>query len=222
MASHKPTTERHVDSDGVTRIESRRTGGGSWIVGLALGFTVLCLALSAWLVLSPGTATGEDGEPPRPPENTPPRASAPPPSTAPRPAQPTVRPEVQPVVQQTSATSPQPEPQQPPMTQDAEDTGPAEGIKLYRPGTKPLKQGIIVPDDFEVPQGYMRHYQTTDDGQMQKPILMFHPDYKPVDSNGQPVELPANRVVPPELAPPGMPIDILELPKGPEGVEPIP
>lgn len=220
MASHKPTTEQHVDSDGVTRIQSRRTGGGSWLVGLALGFTVLCLALSAWLVLAPATATGEDGEPPRPPEHTPPRASAPPSSTP----RPTVRPAVQPVTQQgsASATSPQPEPQQPPMTQDVEDTGPAEGIKLFRPGTKPLKQGIIVPDDFELPPGYLRHYQTTDNGEMQKPILMFHPDYKPVDSNGQPVELPASRVVPPEMAPPGMPIDILELPKGPEGVEPIP
>jgi hypothetical protein len=108
------------------------------------------------------------------------------------------------------------------MTQDAEPSGPAEGLGLFRPGTKPLKQGLIVPEDFELPPGYMRHYQTTDNGQMQKPILMFHPDHKPVDSNGQPVELPANRVVPPEMAPPGMPLDILELPEGPEGVEPIP
>ena len=108
------------------------------------------------------------------------------------------------------------------MPQEAEPSGPAEGINLYRPGTKPIKQGIIVPDDVELPPGYVRHYQTTDDGQMQKPILMFHPDHKPVDSEGKPVELPANRVVPPELAPPGMPIDILELPQGPEGVEPIP
>jgi hypothetical protein len=68
----------------------------------------------------------------------------------------------------------------------------------------------------------MRHYQTTDDGQRVKAILMFHPDYQPKDASGQPVELPSNRVVPPEMAPPGLPIDILELPEGPEGVEPIP
>jgi hypothetical protein len=99
---------------------------------------------------------------------------------------------------------------------------PAEGIHLFRPGTKPLKQGIIVPEDFELPPGYVRHYQATDRGERVKPILMFHPDHKPVDSNGNPVELPASRVVPPEMAPPGMPIEILELPGGPEGVEPIP
>jgi hypothetical protein len=217
MASQNPTTERHVDPDGVTRIESRRTGSGTWIVGLALGFTVLCLVLSAWLVLSPGTATGEDGESPRPLEHEPPRASAPP-RISPRPM-------TQPVAQQQApATPPQPEPQgeAPAMTQDAESSGPAEGLGLFLPGTKPLKQGLIVPENFELPPGYMRHYQTTDNGQMQKPILMFHPDYKPVDSNGQPIELPANRVVPPEMAPPGMPLDILEPPEGPEGVEPLP
>jgi hypothetical protein len=218
MTARKPTTERHVDDDGVTRIETRSTGG-TWLVGLALGFTVLCLALSAWLVLSPGTATGGDDESPRPPEHEPPRASAPPRTST----RPEARPQGQPVAQQVPSTSPQPESQQEPaVTQDTEPSGPAEGIGLYRPGTKPLKQGIIVPENFELPPGYMRHYQTTDDGQMQKPILTFHPDYKPVDSNGQPIELPANRVVPPEMAPPGMPIDILELPEGPEGVEPIP
>jgi hypothetical protein len=103
-----------------------------------------------------------------------------------------------------------------------EAAGEKTGLALFRPGTKPLKQGIIVPEDFELPPGYMRHYQTTDDGQRVKAILMFHPDYQPKDASGQPVELPSNRVVPPEMAPPGLPIDILELPEGPEGVEPIP
>ncbi|WP_331119010.1 hypothetical protein [Archangium sp.] len=108
------------------------------------------------------------------------------------------------------------------MAQDAPPSGPAEGINLYRPGTEKLKQGIIVPEDFELPPGYVRHYQSTDKGEGVKPILMFHPDYKPVDSSGKPVELPESLVVPPELAPAGMPIEILELPEGPEGVEPIP
>ena len=101
-------------------------------------------------------------------------------------------------------------------------SGGAEGIGLYRPGAKPIKQGIVVPENFELPPGYVRHYQATDNGERVKPILMFHPDYKPTDANGQPVELPESRVVPPEMAPPGMPIDILEMPEGPEGVEPIP
>ena len=109
------------------------------------------------------------------------------------------------------------------MAQDpTPPSGGAEGIGLYRPGTKPIKQGIVVPENFELPPGYVRHYQATDNGERVKPILMFHPDYKPTDSNGRPVELPSNRVVPPELAPPGMPIEILDVPTGPEGVEPIP
>ena len=36
------------------------------------------------------------------------------------------------------------------------------------------------------------------------PILMFHPDYEFVDDNGDPIELPENRIVPPELVPPGL------------------
>jgi hypothetical protein len=90
--------------------------------------------------------------------------------------------------------------------------GPA-GIALFPPpGTNPPKSGIIVPDDFAVPPGYVRHYQTTDDGRELKPILMFHPDYQFVDENGNPLEIPADGVVPPDMAPPGLPIEILDVP----------
>ena len=214
MASQPPTHERHVDPDGVTRIQKKRTGTGTWLVWLALGVTALCLVLSAWLVSSPGPVP-DSGEPVRVAENRPapsPTRSAP---TAPRP-------EVRPIPAQGS-TEARPTPQEAAdMAQDSEPSGPAEGINLYRPGTKKLKQGIIVPEGFELPPGYLRHYQSTDNGEGVKPILMFHPDYKPVDSKGQAVEIPESRVVPPELAPAGMPIEVLELPEGPEGVEPIP
>ena len=40
---------------------------------------------------------------------------------------------------------------------------------------------------------------------------MFHPDYHPVDEHGDPIALPADRIVPPDMAPPGMPIEMLEL-----------
>jgi len=206
MGSQPPTYERHVDRDGVTRIQRKSTGSGTWIVWLALGFTVVCLSLSAWLVSSPGPVPNPQEVPPPTPRHPAPKAAPP----APRPA-------TQPTAQRA-----EPELQHAPAARDVAPSGGAEGLGLYRPGTKPLKQGIIVPEDFELPPGYVRHYQATDTGERVKPILMFHPDYKPVDSNGTPVELPANRVVPPEMAPPGMPIDILELPEGPEGVEPIP
>ncbi|HEX8826145.1 MAG TPA: hypothetical protein VF794_39940 [Archangium sp.] len=214
MASQPPTDERHVDRDGVTRIQKKRTGQGTWLVWLALGVTALCLVLSAWLVSSPGPV----------PDTSEPASVAAPSPTRSAPQEP---PATRPVVRPTSVQSPRPDasvpaPQEPAMAQDAPPSGPAEGINLYRPGTEKLKQGIIVPEDFELPPGYVRHYQSTDKGEGVKPILMFHPDYKPVDSSGKPVELPESLVVPPELAPAGMPIEILELPEGPEGVEPIP
>ncbi|MBM4385287.1 MAG: hypothetical protein FJ091_18195 [Deltaproteobacteria bacterium] len=84
------------------------------------------------------------------------------------------------------------------------------GIGLFPPpGTDPVKIGIVVPDDFPLPEGYLRHYQVTDDGQPMPAILMFHPDYELLDARGQPVPLPENRVVPAELAPPGLAIEML-------------
>lgn len=92
-------------------------------------------------------------------------------------------------------------------------TGEHPGMKLFPPaGTKPIQRGILVPDDFELPPGYVRHHQATDDGQRVPAILKFHPDYDWLDSEGHPISLPADRVVPPELAPPGLPIRMLEPP----------
>ncbi|HVN85422.1 MAG TPA: hypothetical protein VMW17_11300 [Candidatus Binatia bacterium] len=101
--------------------------------------------------------------------------------------------------------------------------GEPSGIALFPPpGTKPIKRGIVVPDGFELPPGYVRHYQTTDEGQQLAPILMFHPDYQPLDEHGVPIPVPADRVVPPELAPAGMPIHMLEPPGTPSGMDHTP
>ncbi len=90
------------------------------------------------------------------------------------------------------------------------------GITVFPlPGTKPVKRGLVVPDDFPLPEGYVRHYQTTDDGEQLPPILMFHPDYDFVNERGEPIAVPADRVVPFELAPPGLPnrtLDVFERP----------
>lgn len=97
-----------------------------------------------------------------------------------------------------------------PMLQAA---GEREGIAAFPvPGTDPPKAGLVVPDDFVLPEGYVRHFQATDDGERLPPILMFHPDYDFVDASGNVVALPDDGVVPPELAPPGLPLDPLELP----------
>jgi hypothetical protein len=81
------------------------------------------------------------------------------------------------------------------------------------PGTKKIKPGIVVPDDFELPPGYVRHFQATDKGEMLQAILVFHPDYELVDENGNPIPVPADRVVPPEMAPPGLAVEMLEVPE---------
>jgi hypothetical protein len=88
-----------------------------------------------------------------------------------------------------------------------------DGIAVFPPpGTDPPRSGIVVPDDWPLPEGYVRHYQSTDDGEPLPPILMFHPDYTFVDEAGNPVAVPEDRIVPPELAPPGLPIRMLEIP----------
>ena len=94
--------------------------------------------------------------------------------------------------------------------------GETTGIAAFEPpGTDPPKAGIVVPDDFPLPEGYVRHYQADDDGNQLPAILMFHPDYEFVDEGGTPVALPESRVVPPELAPSGLPIRMLDVPPPP-------
>ncbi len=80
------------------------------------------------------------------------------------------------------------------------------------PGTRPPLVGLAVPEGFELPAGYVRHHQATDDGQRIEAILMFSPDYQWFDAAGQPIQLPPDRVVPPELAPPGLPIRRIVVP----------
>ena len=80
------------------------------------------------------------------------------------------------------------------------------------PGTRPPLIGLAVPEDFVLPEGYVRHHQATDDGQRIEPILMFSPDYEVVDAAGKPIAIPEDRVVPPELAPPGLPIRRIVIP----------
>lgn len=93
------------------------------------------------------------------------------------------------------------------------EAGIHEGLGAFNPpGTSPPLQGLAVPDDFELPEGYVRHHQVTDEGEPIEPILMFSPDFEFYDESGNLVELPADRVVPPELAPPGLPIVQVDIP----------
>jgi hypothetical protein len=99
-------------------------------------------------------------------------------------------------------------------TIDVGQPGDRAGIAAFpAPGTKPIKRGIVVPDDFDLPPGYVRHYQSTDDGRQLPAVLMFHPDFELVDANGNAVPLPADRLVPPDLAPEGLAIQLLDVPE---------
>jgi hypothetical protein len=184
------------------------------IVLLAGAVALACVAL---LVLF-GRPEGRGAEPAAPP---PPSAAAtspeagvaepapealPPVASALPKAPPPPEPAELAAVEAAEAAEPEPEPEP-----EAEDT--ASGIGLFPPpGTDPIKIGLVVPDDFVLPEGYLRHTQVTDDGQELEPILLFHPDYIVNGDDGEPIELPQDRIVPPSLAPPGMPIEWLEIP----------
>lgn len=94
--------------------------------------------------------------------------------------------------------------------------GVTDGIAAFNPpGTDPPRSGVIVPEDVVLPEGFVRHHQTTDEGEALPPILLFHPDYEFFDESGRRVDVPHDLVVPPDLVPPEIPIEILEPPDGP-------
>jgi len=87
------------------------------------------------------------------------------------------------------------------------------GIGAFSPpDTRPNLVGLAVPADFVLPDGYVRHFQTTDDGQDIEPILMYAPDRQILDAAGRPVAIPADRVVRPDQAPPGLPLRRVVIP----------
>jgi hypothetical protein len=160
-------------------------------------------AVRAAAAARPGAGRGAGAAPSPAPADAAPADEAPPPVASALPkAPPPPEPEEIAAVAAAEAAEPEPE-------AALEET--PSGIGLFPPpGTEPLKIGIVVPDDFELPEGYLRHYQVTDDGQELEPILLFHPDYEVLGPDGQPIELPQDGIVPPSLAPPGMPIRMLE------------
>lgn len=102
------------------------------------------------------------------------------------------------------------------VIQALHDMGDHTGIGAFNPpGTSPPLRGLAVPDNFELPQGYVRHHQVTDEGEPLEPILMFSPDGTFVDASGREIRIPEDRVVPPEMAPPGIPIREITIPPSP-------
>lgn len=209
-----------VDEDGVRIHELSGVRGGVWLAVLAIvlvGVVLLMLARRGSEREVGDAATSASHRAPAAP-----LAASDSPAAAGPPAAPVAPRRPAPVAPVNSADVPAPAPiaepgDQPPQPEAPmfEQAKPGEqtGVALFPPpGTKPIKRGLLVPEDFELPSGYVRHYQATDDGQRVPAILMFHPDYHPVDEHGEPIALPEDRVVPPDMAPAGMPIEVLELP----------
>lgn len=202
MSTPRASARSTGDPDGV-RVVERGVRRSVWLAALALLLLAAALLGLVRLFVSSLPA------PPPPPPATPAVAGAAdvaPEQRLPRRATPRV-------ARPASAARPE----APPAGREPTEATPPgvvpSGIGLFPPpGTDPPRVGIVVPDDFELPEGYLRHYQATDDGQELAPILMFHPDYEWVDERGVPIELPADRVVPRELAPPGLAIELLEIP----------
>jgi len=187
-----------------------------------------CAALIALVLFSPATWRVLHRALEPPPAAAPEVAPSPA-AEAPAPAPPSAPQASPPVAARPVAEPREPEEEEPVLVDDVEVVEPNDapalepvespygvpgGIAAFPPmGTQPLLKGIIVPDDYEVPEGFVKHYQVTDDGETMLPILMFHPDYELLDADGNAIPLPSNRVVPQELAPEGLPIEFLELPE---------
>lgn len=93
------------------------------------------------------------------------------------------------------------------------ESGETAGFAAFPPpGSRPPRAGVVVPPEYDLPEGFARHYQTTDDGRRLDPILVVAPGYEIVDDAGEPVDLTDDRVVPPEYAPSDLPVRMLEVP----------
>ena len=225
MASYPE--EPRTDQDGVRVVSVSPLRRAAQLLGLAVALVVLGTVGAIVVIrLAPAArpldVARASTETPRRPPASPVTPPSPPPADGggsvvvpraepmERAPEPAAAPAVTPAGGATAATADEETPHEDPPFGIGE---PGTGIQAFPPpGTKPIKRGIIVPDDYELPPGYVRHYQTTDDGQQLPPILMFSPDYTFVDANGKPVAVPPDRVVPPAMAPPDLPVRLLDVP----------
>jgi len=226
-ASRKPLPVRErTDSDGVKVIESVGVRNRIWLVFAAL----VALTLSLFAIARLGVRSSEEARVPvvaavaAAPEPMPPaaRVAAPIEPLPGKPVRRTIDPAPREPIAGAPATPPSDPDPEPTFTVDPPGSEPS-GIAVFPPpGTDPPKRGIVVPEDFPLPEGYVRHYQATDDGEELAPILMFHPDFEWVDDRGELVALPEDLVVPPEMAPDGLPIELLEIPAPRADSDPVP
>lgn len=212
MAKGNP--KRRTDADGVVWIDEP---GLPWLrTALGIALVALVAVGGAWILRPRHVEPDHQGAEPRQPQAAAPAGQPPSFPARAQKADPMERAIEQALEQHplppADEPSQEPAPRRPPpgepqeITVDQLPRGDGTGIDAFpRPGTKPLRGGLIVPDDYQLPPGYMRHYQTTDDGEQLPAILLYQPNFTPRGADGQPLPVPPDRIVPRELAPPGLP-----------------
>jgi hypothetical protein len=226
---HEPATPFEEDGDDIRVIRVAGSGAAKLMPMMLAGVAILAgIAWFASMPASPPPATGQPAAAESAPVSevaspAPVAASTPrtPPRTAPmQPMETSASPDDLPsgdpndIATYVSPTDPEPTAAE--VIQALHDIGDHTGIGAFNPpGTSPPLRGLAVPEDFVLPPGYVRHHQVTDEGEPLEPILMFSPDVSFVDASGRNVPIPESRVVPPEMAPPGLPIRIIAIPPKP-------
>ena len=236
MAERLPpdTASCFVDEDGIRELRRIPSGGVQRRILFALVVFLAMGTVLGWLLnVAPGRSTvvGMAGAVPDAATGAVDRSAAVGPGTGvrtvvatrspPRPIPP--RPDAEPEAETMSAPDPNDiasyfrpgdeEPTAGELIAALREAGIREGIAAFNPpGTSPPLEGLAVPEDIELPPGFVRHHQVTDEGEPIEPILMFSPDFEFVDAEGRVVELPADRVVPEELAPAGLPLRRVRIP----------
>jgi hypothetical protein len=229
----KSSSTAVVDGDGVREVRLVPTTRRWWRRLQGLGVLALA-ALMFWLLLVPpqsstprAAAYGNDGksaavsehgstntpayEPV--PHSLPPTVATAPAATMQRLAAPLAMPQSDPNDLASYVRPGDPEPSAAELIHALREAGETGGIAAFNPpGTSPPLPGLAVPEDYPLPPGFVRHHQVTDQGEPIEAILMFAPDHVVLDAQGQIIPLPENRVVPPELAPPGLPIRPVDIP----------
>lgn len=202
------------DGDGVRVTPKAGAASRLLLPGLAVGVLVLAVFVGGWLLLAPAAPSAP----------VPAAASVVPashdaaPALAARPvvaarAEVAELPSDDPNDLATYFRPGDPEPTGAEVIGALHDLGIRTGLGAFDPpGTSPPLEGLAVPPDYPLPDGYVRHHQVTDEGVAIEPILMFAPDFVLYDADGRPVTLPENRVVPPELAPPDLPVRRVRIP----------
>jgi hypothetical protein len=209
-----PAPPSAPDDDGV-RV-SPKAGAASRLLlpGLAVAVLVLAVFVGGWLLLAPtaplAPAPAVSSAAPSAPDAAPVLAARP---VVAAPAEVAELPSEDPNDLATYFRPGDPEPTGAEVIGALHDLGIRTGLGAFDPpGTSPPLEGLAVPADYPLPEGYVRHHQFTDEGVAIEPILMFAPDFTLFDADGRPIAMPADRVVPPELAPPDLPIRRVRVP----------